>query len=111
MNCWILTRPFSPVSVSGLQRRPIKIDRKNHGGVKRPKFISNGIDWTNMNTAHRFFLGTISRIESNRIESAILADSLVSCLVIGRIAPLHIGLMLAGAALTVLGYPVVRRSL
>lgn len=30
-------------------------------------------------------------------------------LVVGRIEPLHIGLMLAGIALTGLGYPVIRR--
>lgn len=53
-----------------------------------------------MSTVLRFFLDTLSRIGSS-----ILAGSLVSCLIIGRIEPLHIGLMLAGVALTGLGYP------
>ncbi len=46
-----------------------------------------------MNTVLWFFLDTLSRIGSS-----ILAGSLVSCLVIGRIEPLHIGLILTGAA-------------
>jgi ABC-type transporter Mla maintaining outer membrane lipid asymmetry permease subunit MlaE len=53
-----------------------------------------------MNTALRFFLDTLSRIGSS-----IFAGSLVSCLIVGRIEPLHIGLMLAGIVLTGLGYP------
>lgn len=59
-----------------------------------------------MSTVLRFFLDTLSRIGSS-----ILAGSLVSCLIVGRIEPLHIGLMLAGVTLTGLGYPGNGRSL
>jgi hypothetical protein len=64
------------------------------------------MDGNGMNTTHRFFLDTISRIGSS-----ILAGSLVSCLITGRVEPLHIGLMLASVALTGLGYPVATRSI
>lgn len=57
-----------------------------------------------MNTILRFSLDTLSRIGSS-----ILAGSLVSCLVIGRLEPLHIILMLAGTALAGLGYPLTRQ--
>lgn len=48
-----------------------------------------------MNSTLRFVLDTLSRIGSS-----ILAGSLVSCLIIGRLEALHIVLLLAGAALT-----------
>lgn len=57
-----------------------------------------------MNMPLRFTLDTSSRLGS----SSIFAGSLVSCLVIGRIEPLHIGLMLADTDLTGLMYPVAR---
>ena len=57
-----------------------------------------------MDTAKRFFLDTLSRIGSS-----ILAGSLVSCLIIGRVEPLHIGLMLAGILMTGLGYPLANK--
>ncbi|HCZ14747.1 MAG TPA: hypothetical protein PL117_11145 [Accumulibacter sp.] len=58
-----------------------------------------------MNTALRFLLDTLARIGSS-----ILSGSLVSCLVLDRLEPLHIALMLAGAVLTALGYPLARKA-
>ena len=58
-----------------------------------------------MNTALCFLFDTISRVGSS-----ILAGTLVSCLVLEKFEPLHIGLMLAGAALTALAYPLAGRS-
>lgn len=57
-----------------------------------------------MTNALRFIFDTLSRIGTS-----ILAGSLVSCLIIGRVEPLHLGLMLAGIILTGFGYPVTRR--
>lgn len=58
-----------------------------------------------MNSTLRFLLDTLSRIGSS-----ILAGSLVSCLIIGRLEALHIVLLIAGAALTGLGYPASRKA-
>ena len=58
-----------------------------------------------MTPTFRFVLDTLSRIGTS-----VLAGSLVSCLIIGRVEPLHIGLMLAGTALTGLGFPVALKS-
>lgn len=66
--------------------------------------MTNDIKVSNMDTAKRFFLDTLSRIGSS-----ILAGSLVSCLIIGRVEPLHIGLMLAGILMTGLGYPLANK--
>lgn len=54
-----------------------------------------------MNPTIQFLLDTTSRIGTS-----ILAGSLVSCLVLGRLEPLHIWLMLGGALLTGFGYPL-----
>lgn len=57
-----------------------------------------------MKTIFRFLLGTFARIGSS-----IFAGSLVSCLITNRLEPIHIGLMLLGAALIGLGYPGVKK--
>lgn len=54
-----------------------------------------------MNPTIRFLLDTVSRIGTS-----ILAGSLVSCLVLGRLEPLHLWLMLSGVLLTGFGYPL-----
>ncbi|WP_449391281.1 hypothetical protein [Eoetvoesiella caeni] len=58
-----------------------------------------------MSTVQRFIFDTLSRIGTS-----ILAGSLVSCLVIGRLEPLHIVLMLTGVVLTGFGFPLIRGS-
>lgn len=56
-----------------------------------------------MKTVFLFISNTLARIGSS-----IFAGSLVSCLILGRLEPLHFWLMLTGIVLTTFGIPLIK---